>query len=199
MITDYEYSNNLGEPLRLKDRPTSTTTSFWSDANRGAARLFANNPAVMFDPFNEPQWIGWDAWQSSMQGALNATRVTGAKNVVSPNGMGYAHDLFGIARGNALSDPAGNLMYQLHLYPAEWQSPAGGDAVVRPVAGRYPVYIGEFGVLPDGVDDGYTGVARPTSAAWTQNTIAWADQRGYSWTAWSFTPDATPCLLADVD
>src|SRR5205085_571573 len=80
----------------------------------------------------------------------------------------------------------------------EWQSAADGDATIRPVAGQYPVYIGEFGVNPDGVDDGFTGVAQPSSGAWTQNMIAWANQRGYSWTAWSFTPDASPCLLADT-
>ncbi|MHC5544879.1 cellulase family glycosylhydrolase, partial [Singulisphaera rosea] len=190
--------------------PDSGTTQFWADPNVGAAKLFANNPAVMFGPFNEPELVDWNTYRNGgwindgpgynspgMQGLLDAIRGTGANNIVSPEGKQWAHDLSGISQGYGLTDPAGNLMYQLHLYPNEWQKAADGDQALLPVAGKYPVYIGEFGTLGDASDPGTVGVAQPSPAVWTQNMIAWANQHVYSWTAWSFTPDSTPCLLAD--
>ena len=104
-----------------------------------------------------------------MQGLLNAIRGTGANNIVSPEGLGWGSDLSGVAQGYGLSDPAGNLMYQFHLYPAHWQTPADGDAKLQPVAGQYPIYLGEFGTPRDANDAGadVNGVPQPNAPTWT--------------------------------
>ena len=44
--------------------PDSGTTKFWTDANFGAARLYANDAAVLFDSFNEPHDVTWSQWKN---------------------------------------------------------------------------------------------------------------------------------------
>jgi hypothetical protein len=137
-----------------------------------------------------------------MQALLNTIRAAGAKNVVAAEGLGYSSDLSGVGAGFGLSDPAGNLMYQLHLYPAQWQSAADGDARVQPVVAgksKYPVYVGEFGT-PSGADDpaaGVNGVPQQGAGPWSQDMLTWLDQHRYSWSAWSLNPDTPPSLVSD--
>jgi hypothetical protein len=220
----------------LRDLPDDGTNAFWQNAATHTMLVdaqgngvvngpsYANNPAVMFDPFNEPHddgsgQVGWAQWlkggsvtetakegktltytSPGMQGLLDTIRNAGANNVVAPEGLGYGADLSGVGAGFALIDhPGGNLMYQLHLYPAQWQSAADGDALVQPLGGKYAVYVGELGT-PSGPDDPATavnGVPNPDAPTWTRNMLAWVEQHGYSWTAWSLAPNTPPSLISD--
>ncbi len=211
------WGSDRGQPdaaPALHDLPDDGTTQFWTDAAVGAARLYANDAAVLFDPFNEPHDVSWSQWRDGgvindngttytspgLQGLLQSIRDTGANNLVAAEGLGYGSDLSGVAQGYGLVDPAGNLMYQFHFYPAEWQSAADGDAQVQPVA-QYPVYIGEFGTPRDANDPAadVNGVPQPDAPTWTQNMLAWVNQHQYSWSAWSFGPDTPPALVSDYN
>jgi hypothetical protein len=235
------WGSDLGDPTlhpALHDLPDYGTQSFWLDAakhqmlvdDQGHAVVngpsYANNPAVMFDPFNEPHddgsgQVGWYQWRNGgsftettqegktipynsfgMQGLLDTIRHAGANNIVAAEGLGYSSDLSGVGAGYALSDSSGNLMYQLHLYPAQWQSAADGDARAQPVAGLlYPVYVGEFGT-PSGPDDSaaaVNGVPRQGATQWTKDMLTWLEQHQYSWTAWSLSPNTDPILIQDYN
>ncbi|HVS33994.1 MAG TPA: glycoside hydrolase family 5 protein, partial [Gemmataceae bacterium] len=193
-------------PVAQHDMPDDNTTLFW----QSVAARYANNSTVLFDPFNEPhdvtasQWLNGGSIMENgvtynspgMQGLLNTIRATGANNIVAPEGLGWATNLSGIDQGFALNDPAGNLMYQFHLYPDDGQSSAAWQADVQPVLnGRYPIYIGEWGTDSDGTD----GAGQPSAAAWTQNMLTWLSQNQFSWTAWEFNPpqDGGPNLISD--
>jgi hypothetical protein len=231
------WGSDLGNVYALPtmhDLPDASTTAFWQDA----ASRYANRSAVLFDPFNEPHGdqtgdgITWDQWLNGggngdgrpqineggtqynspgMQGLLNTIRATGANNIVAPEGLGYGSDLSGVS---ALNDPAGNLLYQIHLYPAADNGPDGTpsvaarDARVQAVAALHPIYVGEWGTYPDGsdnpdaqntgagwADDGNGPV--PDAAGWTQNMLNWLDQHQYSWTAWEMGPTAGPNLVSN--
>jgi hypothetical protein len=227
----------MGNPnLRpdLHDLPDDGTQAFWQDAathrmlvnDQGTpipnGPSYANNPAVMFDLFNEPHnnsgQVGWYQWYNGgyvtetsqegvtltyhspgMKGLLDTVRAAGASNVVVAEGLGYSSDLSGIGAGYALSDPTGNLMYSLHLYPAQWQSAADGDALVPPLVRQYPIYVGEFGTPRDANDAAanVNGVPSPDAATWTRNMLTWLDQHQYSWSAWSLAPNTPPSLISD--
>jgi hypothetical protein len=213
---------NVWASPTMHDLPDYGTQEFWQDA---AAR-YANKAAVMFDPMNEPHGnVSWDQWRDGstngrpqikengvwydspgMQGLLDAIRATGANNIVAPEGLGYGSDLSGVTGDFALNDPTGNLMYQIHLYPAEdvgadgVPSVAVRDARVQAVAGQYPVYIGEWGTYADdsqNPDKQNTGAGWPDAASYTQNMLAWLDQHPYSWTAWDLHPYSGPDLISD--
>jgi hypothetical protein len=186
------------------DLPDDHSILFWQDA----ARHYANNEAVLFDPFNEPHQVNWGQWHDGawlteggrtyfghgLQEVLNTIRATGARNLVAPEGVNWGDDYRGIA-GHYLADPAGNLAYQAHLYPGSAQVDAERDARVAGVAG-YPLYVGEWGADPWGGD---FGTAQPDAPTWAQRMLAWLNQHQYSWTAWSLHPGATPCLISDWD
>lgn len=192
--------------------PDDASTQFWHDV----ATRYANNPAVFFDPYNEPHDIDWPTWRNGgtlsevnssnvtityhspgMQGLLDTIRATGADNIVAASGTNWAANFSGILTGYALDDPAQELMYQAHLYPYDsgGQTNAQRDAIVSAVAARYPLYVGEFGTDNTGSGSHFTG--QPTADQWTQTMIAWLDQHRYNWTAWSFNPSTTPVLISD--
>jgi hypothetical protein len=233
------WGSDMGDPTLkpdLRDLPDYGTQAFWADAaahkmldNQGNlipnGPSYANNAAVLFDPFNEPHnnsgMVGWYQWRNGgsvtetskegvtrtynspgMQALLNTIRAAGANNVVALEGLGYSSDLSGVGAG--LIDPTGNQMYQLHLYPAQWQSAADGDARARPVVDSFPIYVGEFGTPRDANDDAanYNGVPQQGALQWTKDMLAWVDQHQYSWTAWSLVtygdPNHTaPSLISD--
>jgi hypothetical protein len=221
------WGSDMGNPAAapaMHDLPDSSTAAFW----QSAATTYANNPAVLFDPFNEPHGDHtWDEWLNGgggatgrpqitdesgttydspgMQGLLNVIRGTGADNIVAPEGLGYGSDLSGLSQGYAPIDPANNLMYQFHLYPAEDSIPDGvpsvanRDALVQAAAG-HPIYIGEWGTYADGdtnPDAQNTGAGWPTADQWSQNMLAWLAQHQYNWTAWELGASAGPNLISD--
>ena len=184
--------------------PDDDCALFWTDA---AAR-YKNNPAVIFDLFNEPHDISWDLWKNGgmvpvqgkepfhspgMQGLIDAVRATGAKNIVVCGGLGYAFDLSGVLNGYALDDKGGNgIMYATHFY--NWHK--GWQDHFLNVAEKYPVIVGEFGadikkmnfIPADQQEDPYT---------WAPDALGMVQKYHLNWTAFSFHTRSTPVLLSD--
>jgi hypothetical protein len=183
--------------------PDDHSTLFWQDA----APRYANDPAVLFDPYNEPHFASdqpsnsdFAKWQNGgtvtetgefagtyhspgMQGLVNTIRAAGANNVLAPEGLNWGSNLSGVLNGHALSDPAGNLMYQTHLYPNKLEDPEVA-ASVEAVAASYPIYVGEWG--SGGVVGNWDGNADASN----QQMISYLDNHpNFSWTAWALTPD----------
>ena len=89
--------HNIGE---IYDMPNMKSIDFW---NNVAAR-YANNPAVLFDLYNEPHDESWNIWKfggwvttrieveatyesPGMQALLDVVRSTGAENIVIGGGL----------------------------------------------------------------------------------------------------------------
>jgi hypothetical protein len=183
--------------------PDDLSTTFWQDA----APRYANNPTVLFDPYNEPHFANdqptdadFALWQNGgnvhetgefsgnyhspgMQGLINTIRAAGANNVVAPEGLNWGSNLHGVLTGHALTDPTGNLMYQSHLYPNKLADPEVA-ASVEAVGNSYPIYVGEWG------SGGVIGQPDPDAAASNRQMLAYLDSHSnFSWTAWALTPD----------
>jgi hypothetical protein len=190
--------------------PDDSCIAFWKDA---AAR-YKDNPAVLFDVFNEPHDTSWDVWRDGgpveikqkdgtsqavqgvgMQALAKAVRSTGAKNVIIAGGLDYAYDLTGILKGYALDDLGGHgIMYATHFY--NWHK--GWNEHFMAVAEKYPIIVGETGAdtkkmnfLPADIqEDPYT---------WAPDAIAFIQKHRLNWTAWSFHTRATPVMLVNMD
>jgi hypothetical protein len=185
--------------------PDQSCVDFWKDA---AAR-YKNNPAVLFDVFNEPHDTSWDVWRNGgsvpmkgnkppvqsvgMQALVDAVRGTGANNIIVAGGLGYAYDLSGVLNGFALEDKTGNgIMYATHFY--NWHK--GWEQHILGVAAKYPVLVGETGadihkmpfIKADQQEDPYT---------WAPDAIGFIQKNHLNWTAWSFHTRATPDLILD--
>jgi hypothetical protein len=187
--------------------PQEFARTFWLDA----ATRYANNPAVLFDLYNEPHGISWDLWRNGgekevkkagkmrtvqvvgMQSLVETVRATGAKNIIIAGGISYAYNLSGVLDGYALQDPGGyGLMYATHFY--NWHG--GWEKNFLKVAEKYPVLVGEFGadkkkmsfIPANKQEDPYT---------WMPDALGMIQKYNLNWTAFSLHPKATPVLIKD--
>lgn len=210
---------NNGHQLYM---PDDNSVTFWSDV---AAR-YANNPAVLFDLFNEPydyQGNGWSVWFNGgtntgvtpsfhtpgMKALLGAVRAAGANNVVVVGGLDYAYDLSGVTTNNcggpcSLVDQAGGngIVYASHIYPYKGSNPwkpSDGDAKITPATAFFPVIISEFG---ENLSN--TGVTPnpDTNGTWDQTLLNWINGSNltsyeYAATAWDFHTSSSPDLLVN--
>ena len=184
-----------GQGRQMADRDHAP--AFW----RSVASVFRNDPAVVFDLFNEPHDISWDCWQkgcrtsdatgpweaAGFQSLVDAVRSTGARNPVLVAGNRWSGDLRGWPHG--VHDPAQQLAASWHVYAPGPRLDSLRDLVVRPVAGRYPVVASEFG-------------EKDCARGWVENFMSWADDAGISYLAWTWDtwPDCgNPVLITAYD
>lgn len=202
VILDLHWSDmgRWGENIGQHKMPDDNGVSFW----KSVAKKYANNPAVLFDLYNEPHDVSWDVWKNGgevtedvkgsnisyhspgMQSLLDTVRATGAKNLVVVGGLDWAYDLTGVMNGYALQDSKGSgIIYSSHIYP--WKRDWEGKVAVA--AKKYPVILGEVGCQPDPKQE--------DPMTWAPKILAFVDKYQLNWTAWSFHPGASPCLITD--
>ncbi len=214
VIADLHWSDmdQWGQNIGQHKMPDQHSLAFWQDC----AKRYANNPTVLFDLYNEPHDISWDLWKNGgsvteapshpkdapspadqtytapgMQKLLDTVRATGAKNVIVAGGPGWASDLSGLEKGDALSDPAGHgVIYANHVYPFGGETVPQWTKRIEAVTQKYPVIVSEFGSDPPG-GHGLTG------AQWVQAMLHELQTHHWNWTAWCLHPAASPCLISD--
>ena len=196
--------------------PKREHADFW----RVVAGRFKNNSAVLFELFNEPHDIPWDVWKNGgmvtdgkggsgavaersaplrgfpsvgMQGLVDAVRKTGAKNILIAGGLDWGYDLSGVLAGHALEERGGNgIVYSSHVYP--WKD--GWQARFLDVAAKHPVFVGECGA-PRKRLHFIPPERHEAPATWVPDFLAVVQKHRLHWTAWSFHPGASPCVLQD--
>jgi aryl-phospho-beta-D-glucosidase BglC (GH1 family) len=195
---------------------------FWSSI----AQQFKQNPAVMFELFNEPyfwwitateqEWTVWRNggiitqyvsggnpyqvvynWQSAgMQQLLDAVRATGASNVVIAGGVGWSGDMSGWV-ANKPSDALNQLAAAWHAYP-------NPSATNQPAMGAaqytYVQNIIAAQVPVVITETGDHNTAGTVGAPLVSAVLPWADQNGVSYLGWSWNPwpNADNILIKDV-
>jgi len=214
IILDLHWSdcNEWGTNIGQHSMPDLNSVAFWKDF----APVYANNPAVLFDLYNEPHDVSWDVWLHGglitdkpnsrrgaqhprtyqavgMQELLDTVRATGARNVVVAGGLDWAYDLSGILEGRQLKDPHGNgVIYANHCYDNKHDSVDAWIAKMETATAKLPVIVSEFG-----------GDAGPShevhSDNWLLHVMQALNAHHWSWTAWDLHTSARPNLIADWD
>lgn len=203
-----QWGSNIGQHIM----PDTNSLTFW----RACSREYRNNPAVLFDLYNEPHNTTWDIWLNGgeiserngagarqgrfapvsyhtpgMQRVLDTIRAMGADNVVVCGGLDWAYDLSGFLKGYALKDPNGNgVIYACHAYNNKGESIDKWLSHLDAALPYIPVVMSEFG----GQNRGAT-VNQPN--AWVDRVIKEMDKRKCSYTAWDLHPSAGPTLIKD--
>ncbi len=201
-----EWGTNIGQ----HSMPDLNSVAFWKDI----APIYANNPAVLFDLYNEPHDVSWEVWLRGgiitdkpnnrraaqtpqtfeavgMQRLLDTVRASGARNVVVVGGLDWAYDFSGILAGRRLSDPRGDgVIYANHCYDNKHDSVDTWIAKMEKASATLPVIVTEFG--------GRSGPSRvvPTDN-WLLHVLQALDEHHWSWTAWDLHPGAGPVLISD--
>lgn len=220
IILDLHWSdaNQWGQNIGQQPMPDRNSILFWKDI----AAVYANNPAVIFDLYNEPFGTSWDIWlnggtvtsrpgrpgqksityeAAGMQTLLDTVRATGAKNVVIAGGLDYAYDFNGILEGRQLKDPNGSgVIYANHVYDNKGDSVFTWIAKMEEASAKLPVFIGEFG--GSGGPNrrrGWWGNS-PSNAIgddWLLHVLQAIQDHNWSFTAWDLHTAAGPTLIAD--
>jgi hypothetical protein len=157
------------------------------------ANAYKNDPATLFDLFNEPVGVTWPCWRdgcvftgdqqandgrglwqvAGMQQLVTTIRATGASNVIMAGGLSFANDL-SVWLQYKPTDPANQLAASFHTYNFNTcHDVACWDSQVAPVAAQVPVVTGEIGE-----DDG--------TASFINAYMAWAEPKAISYLAWTW-------------
>lgn len=214
IILDLHWSdcNEWGVNIGQHSMPDTNSLVFWQDF----APVYANNPAVLFDLYNEPHDVSWDVWLNGgvvkdkpntrraatapktfeavgMQKLLDTVRATGAKNVIVAGGLDWAYDFSGILAGRQLADPHGHgVIYANHCYDNKNQSVDTWIKNMEAASAKLPVIVSEFG--------GRSGPSRVVpSDNWLMHVMQALNDHHWSWTAWDLHPAAGPTLITDWD
>jgi hypothetical protein len=206
---DLHWSGNgsWGSSVTAKQQnmPDDHSADFWTDV----ASHYKNNPAVLFNLYNEPKDDSWEIWKNGgqsksgfhtpgFQSIVSTVRKTGAKNIIIVGGLAWAYDMKGIS-ANALIDSSGNgIAYEAHIYDNKGTGAPGiwNTNVTVAVTAGFCVLIGEFGPKTDGTQD------KANCTPFEADLIKWIDGENtakykYSALGWSFNTDATPKMIAD--
>jgi endoglucanase len=190
------------------------SVAFWTSV----ARTFKNNPAVMYELFNEPYFQDsltlledpWDVWlnggtvtkyvadgatisyrwqTAGMQRMLDAVRLTGATNVVLIGGVLYASDLSGWLAHRPV-DPINQLAAVWHAY--QKSSVAGSPDSRIPASGNiqytYIENIMSANVPVIITEIGDHSAAGTVDAPFASTVLPWADAHGISYLGWGWDP-----------
>jgi hypothetical protein len=201
VIIDMHFSSKGGDRKATGQVPMpdeAYAPAFWTSV----ATAFKNDPAVIFDLFNEPypnrNTDSTESWEcvltgsaggtcknlhyqaAGMQQLLDAVRATGSTNVVMVGGPQYAGDLDHWLEFEPV-DPLHQLAASIHIY---WDKPSRPDyspcyasscwdETLAPLAESVPIVVGEFGELDCG-DSLYLPF------------LDFADQHGISYLGWAW-------------
>ena len=214
IILDLHWSNGgeWGKNIGQHCMPDFNSLEFWIDV----AKKYKNNPAVLFNLYNEPYDITWEVWRNGgavkevfkkgtpeeielsystpgHQKIVEEIRASGANNIIIAGGLDWAYDLRGINDSYALTDsPQGNgIVYDSHIYPwKEWNG-RNHDTKVLCVNDKYPLIIGEIGI------DLFGEWGAFSNPRWLKIMLDWIDNNELHWTGWCFHTAATPSMISD--
>ncbi|MGA2679060.1 MAG: glycoside hydrolase family 5 protein [Sedimentisphaerales bacterium] len=222
IILDLHWSdaNEWGKNIGQQSMPDRNSVIFWKDI----ASLYANNPSVLFDIYNEPRDVTWDVWLNGgtttsrpnrpgaglrpityetvgMQEMLNTIRATGAKNVVVVGGLDWAYDFSGILEGRQLKDPNGNgVIYANHVYDNKSESVFTWIANMEEASAKFPIIVSEFGGAGGPNRRGGWWGQSPSTAMgddWLLHVLQAIQDHNWSFTAWDLHTTAGPVLISD--
>jgi hypothetical protein len=196
VILDFHDDKQSGSPYGDGVMHTASL-SFWTIL----AAHYKSNPMLLFDPINEPRYADWASWLHGSgdgvvgyQDVIAAIRSTGAQQVIilEPGTAGQAEagagGWEGFPAADMPSDP--NLLFSKHIY----SQIIGGnsqawDAQWGPILGHYPIFYGEWAVLPNALQQVQCkGLTSENADAVTRAFLAYLDARHANWTAWDFEP-----------
>lgn len=178
-------ANGAFEPSELAARDANTIIR-----DGGSASSYFAHQDGRFDTPIRKQAYAWRI--TGYQALIDTIRAAGATNVLLAGGNHYSNDLTWWSQ-QPPSDPERQLAASLHAYaggyPYSLKNDVDGvDAMLAPIATRYPVVITELG---DEVGS--------DPASFAASVLSWADRHGYSVLAWCWNPwDGANTLIRDA-
>jgi endoglucanase len=155
--------------------PNTNSIQLWMQL----ATRYRDEPAVLFDIFNEPHHplpddpaartrVTMDIWQSWAAALIEAIRRKHASALIFVPGINWAFDL----RGHPLKGVE-DVVYSTHVYPGKGRN---WDAAFGHLCCDVPVFAGEWG-------------GRAKDIEWGRELLEYMSTRNMGWTAWSWSDE----------
>jgi endoglucanase len=202
-------------PNRVPPLPDASSVTLWETM----ARRYAEEPAVLFDLFNEPhdllsddphellgiypggliapiagRRVGMKQWQPWAHHLIAAIRVHHPHALIFVSGVGWAHDLRGMPLTDNTGAPLKNIVYSTHVYP--WLT-TPRVPLPWPWHRLEDGWERAFGHLADRVPVfAAEWGGEPGDLAWGARLHRYLEAREIGWTAWSWSD--WPHLVADA-
>jgi endoglucanase len=205
VILDLHWSDRGDTKVKPDQQAMADQSSiaFWESV----AETFKEDGRILFELYNEPKNIPWDAWlgggtvvdnyydndtkqvqtvtftAAGMQQLYDAIRAKGANNLVIAGGTNWAYDLSGVATHRIQGE---GIMYATHPYDYGDKQPTDWDRAWGYLTETAPVIVTEFG-------------SGDCSKGYTQALIDYADAHAASWTGWAWyvAGCSFPSLITD--
>ncbi|CAN5441533.1 hypothetical protein BH09VER1_BH09VER1_46630 [soil metagenome] len=201
--------------------PNADDAAFWKDA----AEHFKNNPAVIFDLFNEPTGVSWEIWKDGGFVAEKKPDGPDESAFLTPEekakNLGY-QSVGMQALINAVRDTGaknivivGGLDWAYDIsgivngYAVEdkggngimlsthiYPWKTGWEEKVLPAAEKYPIFIGEVGADIHKMEF-IPAERQEDPATWVPDMLGFIQKYHLNWTGWCFHPHATPIMISD--
>lgn len=198
IVDVHNYARHGGRPLDVQPASSNMLADLWSKL----AQRYKSDPRVAFGIMNEPYGVDAKRWRAIADGTIVAIRQTGARNLILVPGTRWTggHSwTTGGADSNArtlsgISDPADNMVIEMHQYLDADSSGTNKDCVAGKVGSRRLVaatnwlrkegakaILAEFGVPPtpaclEGLDD-MLSYLRANGDVW----VGWTYWAGGDW------------------
>ena len=144
----------------LAPLPDDRSAAMWS----ALAERYREQPAVLYDIFNEPHDVTMEEWKPWARRLIDAIRGPHPAALVFVSGVNWGYDL----RGFPLDRP--NLVYSTHIYRnkgSDWEGAFGA------LARAWPVFAGECG-------------GEDADLSWGRRLFRYLDELEMGFTAWSW-------------
>ena len=79
-------------------------------------KLYANDPAVLYDSWNEMHDISAQTWQNSENTLISAIRAQNPRSLIFLGGPNYKNNINALIKGHVPDFAQANLVYDFHVY-----------------------------------------------------------------------------------
>lgn len=153
----------INSDVRIAPLPDNGSQRVW----RILAQRYRDNPAVLFDLYNEPHDVSAELWRFWACVLLGIVREEHPEAVIFVSGVDWGYDLRDVPINET------GVVYSTHVYP--WKSLAWRKAFGT-LADDLPVFAAEWG-------------GREEHLNWGEALAEYLRERGMGWTAWSWADD----------
>jgi endoglucanase len=151
----------------------------------GMAKKYKNNPNVLYEIWNEPDYYSWKAVKQYAEEVISTIRAIDPHNIILVGNPHWDQDLDSVAANPIVGQK--NIMYTMHFYAGthkKWLRDRTDAAIAKGI----PVFVSECAGM-DASGDGAVD-----QAEW-KAFVDWMDAGKLSWCVWSVSDKNETCSM----
>jgi len=149
------------------------------------AKKYKNNPNVIYEIWNEPDYYTWDEVKAYSEELISTIRAIDATNLILVGSPHWDQDINLVAENPIIGQK--NIMYTMHFYAGthkKWLRDRTDAAIAKGI----PIFISECASMAA------SGDSEIDEAEW-EAYLGWMDAKKLSWCVWSVSDKNETCSM----